>query len=316
MKPLIYLLLLFFIASCQRATTIQFAVCTDVHQDLMHDATHRLGSFIESAEENNAQFIIQLGDFCMPKPENKAFIETWDSFHGLRYHVLGNHDMDISDKVTTQKFWGMEKPYYSFDQGDFHFVVLDLNYYRDGEDIVPYGNGNYYSHPKERCYVPPGQLEWLKADLKNTNKLTIVFSHQGLCNADGAKNKEEVWHIFAEANHKKKKVIACFFGHDHSDTLNKIDGIHYIGLNSISYAWVGSKLEYSGRFTEEVEKAYPNLKYTLPYEKPVFAMVEINSKGTLTINGVESGFVKPGPEELGAENHNYTATISDRTLKF
>ena len=316
MKILIIFLISVAMLSCQKTQSIKFAVCTDVHQDLIHDAPDRLNSFIESAAEYNAEYIIQLGDFCFPKKENEAFVGLWNSFNGPAYHVLGNHDMDINDKADIQKFLGMEKPYYSFDQGDFHFIVLDLNFYKDGDAFVDYSNGNYYAHAKTRCYISPDQLDWLRSDLASTDKLTVVFSHQSLENGDGAQNKVEVWKIFADANQKRKKVIACFSGHDHSDTHKVIEGVHYIGLNSASYAWVGSKMEYSGRFSEEIEKARPNLKYTLPYEKPVFALIEINPRGKIIINGVKSGFVKPGPEELGVEDHDYTANISSRILEF
>ena len=291
-------------------------MCTDVHQDLIHDAPERLEQFVKSAKAYNAEYIIQLGDFCFPKSENEEFMKAWNSFEGAFYHVLGNHDMDICNKQTIQDFWGMEKPFYSFDEGDFHFIVLDLNFYKEGDEYVPYANGNYYAHSKSRCYVSPEQLDWLKADLASTDKLTVVFSHQSLENKDGAQNKEEVWKIFAEANQASKKVIACFSGHDHSDTHREIDGVHYIGLNSTSYAWVGSKMEYSGRYSEEIEKKRPNLKYILPYEKPVYALVEIDPNGTILIKGVKSGFVKPGPEELGVEDHDYTANISSRKLEF
>jgi len=316
MKHLFYLLIGLIFISCDKAETIKFAVCTDVHQDLIHDASDRLSDFAQSAIQYNADYVIQLGDFCMPEKENESFMDLWNTIEVPKYHVLGNHDMDISDKATIQKFWGMKKPYYSFDKGAYHFIVLDANFYKDGDQYVSYSKGNYYSHPKERCYVSAEQLTWLKSDLANTDKLTVVFSHQSLEHDKGIKNKEEVWGIFAEANKKSKKVIACFCGHDHTDTHKEIEGIHYVGLNSTSYAWVGSKMEYSGRFTEEIEKSHPNLKYTLPYEKSIFALIEINSKGTIKIQGIEGGFVKPGPEELGAENHDYSATISNRILKF
>ncbi len=316
MKQCIYFILVVFCFSCQKSESIKFAVCTDVHQDLIHDASDRLTDFIKSAEQNNSEYIIQLGDFCMPEKDNENFLSIWNSFEAPKYHVLGNHDMDISDKATIQKFWGMEKPYYSFDQGDFHFIVLDINYYKDGDEFVSYNNGNYYSHPKSRTYISPEQLQWLKADLANTDKLTVVFSHQSLESNGGAKNKKEIWKLFAEANKDKKKVIACFCGHEHTDKHTEIEGVHYIGLNSTSYAWVGSKLEHSGRYSEEIEKSFPNLKYTLPYQKSVFALIEINSNGTIKIEGVESGFVKPDPEELGAKENAYTATISNRILNF
>lgn len=316
MKYLVYLLLTLILFSCQKSQTIKFAVCTDVHQDLIHDATDRLSDFVTSANENKAEYIIQLGDFCMPYEKNEAFLNVWNSFDGSKYHVLGNHDMDVSPKIVTQDFWGMEKPYYSFDQGNFHFVVLDPNYFKNGDNVVSYSNGNYYSHSEGRAYIPKSQLAWLREDLSNTDKQTIVFSHQSLEHWGGVKNKEEVWEVFAEANKKSKKVIACFCGHDHQDRHAEIEGVHYIGLNSTSYAWVGSKMEHSGRFSKAIEKKYSNLKYTLPYQKSVFALVEIDSEGTIKIEGIQSDFIQPGPEELGVTEHSYSAKITNRILHY
>ena len=316
MNKLLFLLIFITLFSCNNSKTIRFAVCTDVHQDLIHDATDRLEKFVESSKNKNADFIIQLGDFCMPMEKNEGFLNVWNSFEGKKYHVLGNHDMDISPKIVTQDFWGMEKLYYSYDHGNFHFIILDPNYYVDDEQVVSYSNGNYYNHSEGRAFIPEIQLEWLKNDLAKTDKLTIVFSHQSLEHWGGVKNREEIYKIFKEANQDLKKVVACFCGHDHQDRIAELDGIHYFGLNSTSYAWVGSKLEYSGRFSKEVEEKYSNLKYTLPYQKSVFALVEINSKGTIKIEGIQGDFIKPGPDELGAQNHQYSASISNRVLKF
>lgn len=316
MKKLLFLIIVSVFLSCTNEKSIRFLVCADVHHDLIHDAPDRLSTFINAAEKEKADFIIQLGDFCMPYENNEPFLKKWNSFKGTKYHVLGNHDMDVSPKIVMQQFLGMEKPYYSFDKGDFHFIVLDANYFISDEKYISYQNGNYYSHAETRAQIPPAQLEWLKKDLANTDKLTIVFSHQSLEHWGGIKNREQVQQVFREANKDTKKVIACFCGHDHSDRYKKIDGIHYVGINSMSYAWVGKKLEYSGRFPEKIETKYPNLKYTLPYRDPVFAAVKINSKGEIKIEGVQSSFVPPGPEELGAKNHDYSAEITNRTLSF
>lgn len=316
MKSYFFLILFVILFSCEKEEKIKFAVCTDVHQDLIHDATKRLSVFVQSANEQEAEFIVQLGDFCMPFENNEPFLNVWNSFKGPKYHVLGNHDMDVSPKIVTQDFWGMEKPYYSFDQGSFHFVVLDANFYRDGEKVVSYSNGNYFNHLEGRAYIPKNQLNWLRKDLAETDKQTVVFSHQSLEHWGGVKNREEVREIFAEANKESKKVIACFCGHDHEDRYAKIEGVHYIGLNSTSYAWVGSKMEYSGRFSAETEKKYSNLKYTLPYQESVFAIVEINSEGKIEIHGTVSDFIQPGPRELGSGNESYSAKITSRILEF
>lgn len=80
----------------------------------MHDATERMAVFTRAMNERKATFIAQLGDFCIPKDGNRRFLDTFHSFEGRHYHVLGNHDTD-SDNLTkngstqeeTKAFWGM-----------------------------------------------------------------------------------------------------------------------------------------------------------------------------------------------------------------
>ncbi|NME68141.1 metallophosphoesterase family protein [Flammeovirga aprica] len=133
MKKLNLLFLLAVICfSCSEEKTVKFAVCTDVHQDIIHDAPERLQTFVEHAQKEDVDFIIQLGDFCYPKTQNDGFLNVWNSFSGPKYHVLGNHDMDISSKNESMKYTGMEKSFYSFDECGFHFVVLDPNFFCGG----------------------------------------------------------------------------------------------------------------------------------------------------------------------------------------
>ena len=89
MRRLFYLCILCILFSCNSSKTEKFAVCTDVHQDLIHDAPERIQKFIATAEKENVDFIIQLGDFCMPFEKNEPFLKIWDSFDGPKYHVLG-----------------------------------------------------------------------------------------------------------------------------------------------------------------------------------------------------------------------------------
>ena len=310
-----------FLEGCgPRSQRIRFAVCTDVHQDIIHDGPERINTFIQAAEKANAGFVIQLGDFCFPLEENKAFMEKWNSFNGPKYHVLGNHDMDVSSKAVTQKFWNMENPYYSFDQGGFHFVVLDPNYFLHEGEFVDYENGNYYAHAGSRAFLPKPQVEWLKKDLEATDKFTIVFSHQSLISPGSIKNQEAIRELFEKVNLDQKRVIACFSGHEHRDYHLERNGIHYIGVNSASYKWVGNEFQYAGRFDAETNKRRPSLKNTIPYADPLFAIIDIDSRGVLTIKGKESTFIPPGPKELGVEtggdNKQVVPLISDRVLHF
>ena len=63
---------------------VRFGVMTDVHKDVIHDADQRLEVFINRMTQLRPDFVIQLGDFCIPIPENQAFLEIWKRFDGPR----------------------------------------------------------------------------------------------------------------------------------------------------------------------------------------------------------------------------------------
>ena len=136
--------------------------------------------------------------------------------------MLGNHCVHT---LTKQEFLdGVEqkKSYYSFDVGDFHFVVLDSCFRSDGE---PYGRKNFeWTDPN----IPAAEVEWLSADLKSTAKTTVVFAHQRLdvSNHYGVKNSAEVRNVLEASGN----VLAVFQGHSHKNDPNEIGGIHYCTL--------------------------------------------------------------------------------------
>lgn len=285
--------------------TISFGISTDIHQDIMHDAGWRLQQFLDVAKKQNLDFVIDLGDFCFPKKENIDFLNIWRTSKIEKYNVLGNHDMDTGTKEDFMNFVGMPKRYYSFDRGEFHFIVLDPNNLHIDGNYIPYEFGNFYKPMEQRGYVDPEQLEWLKIDLAKTDKHTIIFSHQSLENKKACQNQEEVRIILEETNRKVgfQKVIAAFSGHDHTDYASEINGIQYIQINSMSNQWVGKKYQCPERFSNEINKKRPSLKYTIPYKDPLFAIVSIN-QDELIIEGVQSSFIEPGPIVLGIDTSN------------
>ena len=60
--------------------TLRFGVIADVHKDIMHDADVRLKTFVDHMKAKGVDFVVQLGDFCVPKPANKGFLKIWDHF--------------------------------------------------------------------------------------------------------------------------------------------------------------------------------------------------------------------------------------------
>lgn len=289
---------------------VRFGVIADLHQDIMHDGPERLSAFIEEMNARVPDFIIQLGDFCVPKKENLPLMDIWARFKGPNYHVIGNHDTDGGynrDQVVA--FWKAKAKYYSFDVNGFHFVVLDGNEHNESESRSP-GYARFISR---------AQLEWLKNDLANTALSTIVCCHQGLDNdAGGLENGTLLRYTLEQANQgNRKKVILVLTGHHHQDYYNHINGIHYVQINSASYQWLGDKYKEI-RYSEVVDKTHPNIKYTVPYKDPLWALIEVDENGTINIKGKRSVFVGPSPEKLGVDMIDYiypiVPFISDRKI--
>jgi 3',5'-cyclic AMP phosphodiesterase CpdA len=289
--------------------TIRFGICADVHKDLVPDADARLAAFIREASKRKLDFILQLGDFCRPLEANRGFLSIWNGFPGEKRHVLGNHDMDGGfSRVDAVRFLGAPARYYSFDKKGFHFVVLD------GNDPNPSPNRS----PGYARFIGEEQRRWLIADLKSACLPVILFSHQSI-ESDGLENAAEIRAVL-EAENKSAgfaKVLAGFSGHHHTDYAVRKNGIDYIQVNSMSYRWIGEKFPVI-RYSVEIDKAFPALKYTIPYREPLFAFVEIDDRA-IRIEGRKSVFVGPGPAEMGlgsqAENDPIKAVISSRRLK-
>lgn len=290
---------------------LRFGICADIHKDIMHDADSRLKAFIDEAIEKDFKFIIDLGDFCRPYDYNSEFMSIWNSFPRKKYHVIGNHDTDggfTHEQVV--KYWDAEGQYYSFDFKGYHFIVLN------GNELDPSPNRpSGYAR-----FISEKQLDWLAKDLEQTELPTLVFCHQGLDNdLGGISNATKSRLVLERANKKAgfKKVKAVFSGHHHQDYYNVINGINYIQINSMSYQWLGDDYQQI-RYSKEVDKNYPWIKYTVPYKDPIWAYAEISSD-ELRIYGNKTEFVGPSPKELGVDNYEYgypiVPVISDRKIK-
>lgn len=306
---LIFIPILLFGQNPQKVT---FGICSDAHLDVMHDAEERLTAFVETMNARKPDFIIELGDFVRPDEKFAHFFEIWNSFAGKTYHVIGNHETDggfSKDQVLKNR--NMESSFYSFTSNEFQFIVLD---------------GNDKNTPDDKPIIGPEQVNWLKDQLDETNYPVVIFSHQPLLFTPkgienmGVENQMEIQKILDEHNkmNPRKRVIACFNGHTHYDVSEKINGIWYITINSMSYKWLGG--DYAKvRYSHEVDEKFPYIKYTAPYKEPLFAIVEIANNGIIRVEGRETSWVGPSPWELGYHEKfkkYLQPRISDRLLKF
>ncbi len=122
----------------------------------------------------DADFCIALGDLLF---DNLALFPRYNAVMsqlGLPvWNVAGNHDMnfDAADDrhslETYKRYFGPE--YYSFDEGDVHFVVMDNIEWTHDEN----GKGYYFGNFGEK------QLQWLRNDLSfiPKNKLIVFAFH-------------------------------------------------------------------------------------------------------------------------------------------
>jgi Icc protein len=319
-KAFVYCVFIVFglLSSCsspQRENVIRFGICSDVHLPTMHDSEYRIQTFIDSMKTAQPDFIIELGDFGIPDPKFKHLFDIWNSFPGEKHHVIGNHEMDGgTSRDEAVSYREMTNSYYSFDKNGFHFIVLDAN------DKIDQNAKGY------KQYIGTEQQNWLKENLAATQLPTVVFSHQGLTISPGAEetygveNFKEIQTIFTTHNNQNPsaKVIACFNGHTHYDYAEQVNDIWYVTINSMSYQWMGDAYTHI-RYSEEVDKEFRWIKYTAPHKEPLFATIEISTKGFIKISGQQTEWVGPSPWELGYpdELRKYVRpAISDRVLEF
>jgi hypothetical protein len=130
----------------------------------------------------------------------------------IPYHQIpGNHDIfsKKAEKIYNEIF---HQPYYSFNSGGCHFILLD-----NAESGI-WG------------YISDKQLAWLKKDLAgDKSKMTFVFMHVPLWIKDNVDQKYyQFWKSTLHPLFLSHHIKAVFAGHIHSyGPTQKIDGIEY-----------------------------------------------------------------------------------------
>ncbi|MEM7655582.1 MAG: metallophosphoesterase [Bacteroidota bacterium] len=298
------------------SSSLRFGLVADVHHGMLPDTQQRLEVFLEQAQQEAVDLLIQLGDFCHPEEKSKPFLERWNSWEKPRYHVLGNHDMDLGSKAAIMDLWEMPAPFYAFVEKGIRFLVLDANFlYQEGKYIA-YDTANFYVDDALRTFVHPEQIEWLAGELAASQEPVIVLSHQSLWHYQfGVKNRLAIQHVL-EAH--ADKVICCFNGHNHIDYHHQQNGIHYLDINSMSYQWLGEAHQYP-RYPEAMLAEYKWLNHLAPYQDPLFAMGTIEPSGRVEVRGVRSQWMPPSPADMGVPEpplgNRYSPRISDRVIE-
>lgn len=235
---------------------VRFGLLTDLHYADKPPAGTRhyretLDKLAEAADrfgKDRPAFVAQLGDLvdAADSVETeltylKRVVKAFEAVSPDRHHVLGNHCVDTLTKDEFLAGVGQKAAFDSFDRGGVHFVVLDACFRGDGK---PYGRKNSKWNDAN---VPAAELDWLKDDLKRTDKKVIVLAHQRLdvANDYGVKNAPDVRKVLEGSG----KVLCVFQGHSHRNDYKELAGIHYCTLVAMVE---GSGAENSGYSTADV----------------------------------------------------------------
>ncbi len=176
--------------------------------------------------EYHPDAVINLGDSIQdsnthdPDAEGLAYIAgRFKEFNCPCYTVLGNHDMKMFDsQVEALAFFGYDRFTYSLDLCGYHLVFLTT---RIDPERDSRGGGIYKTH-----FMSEEDLEWLRADLQQTDKPALLFSHYaffGQTPGNVFANTGEILNIMDET----QKVIATFSGHTHVPYLTTCKGVEF-----------------------------------------------------------------------------------------
>ncbi|MFA5791637.1 MAG: metallophosphoesterase [Candidatus Paceibacterota bacterium] len=220
---------------------MKFAIISDIHigEEKEHKGIIRkmsryslefISAFINKMNsEIKPFFVINLGDtindinYNVDVKNLKIVISNFKQLNCPMYHLVGNHEQKTIKIKELEKLLNHKPLFYSFDQADYHFIVL-------------------FSERKNLS-IEDNQKNWLKTDLEKTTRKSIIFVHHALADQDLTGNfwfeenperaliinRKEIRKILEDS----KKVIAVFNGHLHWNRMDVHNNIPYFNIQSL-----------------------------------------------------------------------------------
>ncbi len=231
-----------------------------------------------------ADFGVHLGDlinFAGSQAQTDEAVRIFERLKIPMYFVAGNHDVNPDTQAELTQFYDtVPDAYYrnAFSYGDnssrlgyYHVNVRGINL------IVL--NQNFYNDATANWKINDTQLTWLQTTLDSitgSDSKIIVCSHLSLTEnlnetayyrhdytqAGTIRGKLETWET------SNGKVLGCFSGHEHKNTLNLINGINYVCFDAQSQS------AYTGDYAQ---LCFAHLKWVEAEQKLL-----INGIGTQT----------------------------------
>lgn len=215
-------------------TEFTFIQVTDIH--IMPQAVPAVEQFVEMADKLRPDFVISTGDLVMDvcyftkQADTREEVDgAFDIYRGALagleaplLEVIGNHDCACALSRSLPEYYKGEYQelygplWYSFDYGEWHFIVLDAN--------AP--------QPPPNDWLTEEELAWLGRELafQPQDRPILLFSHQPLffCH-----NYEKLLKIVEGYN-----VEVALSGHEHA-TYTRVAGLTNIVTGALSGRWWG-----------------------------------------------------------------------------
>jgi manganese-dependent ADP-ribose/CDP-alcohol diphosphatase len=230
-------------------TDVQYCDCDSSGTRFYRESPRKLREAMAVFRTNQVSFVVNLGDLIDHDYKSyKPILNILDS-SGLKiYHVLGNHDYSVDTRYKKKLPLPMpsKEGYYSFNQDNFRFIVLN------GNEISTYSglstantklSENYLRSLADSARenandwnggISEKQLGWLKTQLDESvsrNQKVFLLCHFPIFpeGPHNLLNNREVLALLAEYHN----IIACFSGHNHAGSYGNFNLIHFVTLRGM-----------------------------------------------------------------------------------
>lgn len=242
----------FALIPSQKKTSFKAIVFGDPQPRTGEDLSYYRDDVLSELAGTDADLTLVLGDIMFDDlslyPRYNRMMKTL----GMPiFNLFGNHDINFDtdgNKHARETFKKQYGPtYFSFEQGDVHFIALNnIDYLGEEEDYPPY-----------RGYIDSRQLEWVENTVEHIDddKLIVLLSHipmysDGESETQNIVNRDELLEIFGD-----RENLLYLSGHRHrifhhflDDEIDSItpNTIHHMALTAASGAWWGGPKDHRG----------------------------------------------------------------------
>ena len=266
-----------------------------------------IDEIIRQAKAQGCEFMVHLGDFVhnVKDPMQRECVRRYNECGIPAYHVMGNHDMDMTSYLEVVKAFKMPDAHYYFDRGGFRFIALDANYARtaDGQYLhFERGHPSWKVKPGEvNDWIPPWQVAWLEKTIAQSAFPCILMAHHSFerpPSLSGVQNGEEIRRVIDEANRRKPGSVRMVLnGHHHIDNLRILENVLYWDVNSASYMIYGRKHD---KYPADYVKKHYMASSCLAWDAPLYAIVTLWPNGRVKICGTKANWrFGVTPEQAG-----------------